>query len=194
MTMRFIARSDPIVIVSLLVPAFGLISAIAFLLPSPQATSQPQWQLAKDAAPVELMAQVLQENLQPGTTLDAGQMKVWKVQQADQNVPLYLIDSRVANAAEQPQGNPLCGAQGCLFLAYIPAEKGHYQRVLHLYLNPHLPPKTTLLQPAEYSLEAGLPCLVVNQLEHHKIRRMQFCFNGNNYEIIDTQLFPKVYE
>jgi hypothetical protein len=194
MNMRFIARSDPIVIVSLLVPVFGLMSAIALFLPRPQDTSQPQWRLAKDAAPGGLMAQVIQDNIQPGTTLDAGQMKVWKVQQPSQDVPLYLIDSRVANAAEQPQGNPLCGAQGCLFLAYIPAEKGHYQRVLNLYLNPHLPPKVTLLQPEAATLTVGLPCLVVKQLEHHKIRILHFCFNGSSYEIIDDQILPQVYE
>jgi hypothetical protein len=194
MNMRFIVRSDPIriLVVLILVLVLGLV--IAWAIPSPNATSQPQWQLAKDAAPAGLMAQVIQENLQPGTAIDTGQMKIWQIQQANQNVPLYLIDTRVANAAEHPQDNPLCGVQGCLFLAYISAGSGHYQRVLSIYLNPHLPPQTTLLQPSAYSSESGLPCLMVNQLEHHKIRTTQFCFNGSIYEIIDTQLLPKVYE
>ncbi len=189
--MRFIARSDPIRIFSLLIVVMGLVLAIAWAIP--KATSQPQWQLAKDAAPVELMAQVIQENLQPGTPVDTGQMKIWRVQQVNQNVPLYLIDTRVANAAEQPQGNLLCGVQGCLFLAYIPAGSGHYQRVLSLYLNPHLPPKIVLLQPTA-ALQAELPCLMVSQLEQPKIRTTQFCFNGSIYEIVETQLLPEVYE
>ena len=192
--MRFITRSDPIRVLVLLSVLVVLVLAIAFFLPKTNASSQPQWQLAKDNASAGLMAQVIQENIQPGTPVDAGQMKVWKVQQSDQNVPLYLIDTRVTNAAEHPQDNPLCGMQGCLFLAYIPAGSGHYQRVLSIYLNPHLPPQTTLLAAEEDSLEVGLPCLIVKQLENHKIRTIQFCFNGSIYEIIDTQLLPEVYE
>ncbi len=190
--MRFITRSDPVRILGLVVLAIALVLAIAWTIPN--AFSQPQWQLAKDGAPAGLMAQVIQENIQPGAPVDSGQMKVWKVEQVNQSVPLYLLDTRVANAAEQPQGNPLCGVQGCLFLAYIPAGSGHYQRVLSIYLNPHLPPQTTLLAPEEDSLAVGLPCLMVKQLEHHKIRTTRFCFNGSIYEIIDTQIFPKVYE
>ena len=192
--MIFIARSDPIRVLVLLPVVVVLVLAIAFFLPKTNASSQPQWQLAKAAAPTGLMAQVIQDNIQPGTPVDIGQMKVWKVQQSDQNVPLYLIDTRAVNAAEHPQGNPLCGVQGCLFLAYIPAGSGHYQQVLSIYLNPHLPPQTILLQPATYSSASGLPCLMVNQLEHHKIRTTQLCFNGSIYEIIDTQILPKVYE
>jgi hypothetical protein len=193
--MRFMVRSDPIRILVVLMVALVFVLAIAFFLLSPNASSQPQWQLAKAAAPEGLMAQIVHENIQPGIPVDSEQMKIWRIQQANQNVPLYLIDTRVANAAEQPQGNPLCGMQGCRFLAYIPAGSGRYQRVLSLYLNPHLPPKITLLELEKYSsLATGLPCLIVNQLEHHKIRTAKFCFNGSIYEMMDTQIFPKVYE
>jgi hypothetical protein len=191
--MRYIARSDPIRAIGLLILAIAIVLAIALSLHSSNATGQSPWRLAKEGAPAGLMAQVIQENIQPGTTVEAEQMKVWTIQQPHQTIPLYLIDTRVANAVEHPQENLLCGAQGCVFLAYIPAEEGHYQRILSLYLNPHLPPKMTLLQPTA-ELKAGLPCLVARQLEQQKIRITQFCFNGSTYEIVETQLLPEVYE
>jgi hypothetical protein len=191
--MRYIARSDPIRAIGLLILAIAIVVAIALSLHSSNATGQSPWRLAKEGAPTGLMEQVIQENIQPGTPVEAGQMKVWTIQQPHQASPLYLIDTRVANAAEHPQDNPLCGAQGCVFLAYIPAEKGHYQRALSIYLNPHLPPKMTLLQPTA-ELKARLPCLVARQLEQQKIRVTQFCFNGSTYEIVETQRLPEVYE
>ncbi len=191
--MRFITRSDPIPWWALSLGMGALAFAIALSLRSRNAAGQSQWQLAKDAAPKGLLEQVVQENIQLGTEINAGQMKLWTIHQPHQNMPLYLIDTRVANAAEQPQANPLCGAQGCVFLAYISAANGHYQSVLKFYLNPHLPPQIPLLQPTA-ELKAGLPCLIANQLEQQKIRTTQFCFNGSTYEIVETQLRPEVYE
>jgi hypothetical protein len=191
--MRYIARSDPIRAIGLLILAIAVILAIALSLHSSNATGIDPWRLAKEGAPTGLMAQVIQDNIQPETTVEAEQMKVWTIQQPHQTIPLYLIDTRVANAAEHPQDNPLCGAQGCVFLAYIPIGQNRYQRILSIYLNPHLPPKMTLLQPTA-ELKAGLPCLVARQLEQQKIRITQFCFNSGTYEIVETQRLPEVYE
>jgi hypothetical protein len=191
--MRYIARSDPIRAIGLLILAISIVVAIALSLRSSNAAGQLQWRLAKEVAPGGLMEQVIQENIQSGTEINAGQMKIWTIRQPHQTIPLYLIDTRIANAAEHPQDNLLCGAQGCVFLAYISIGQNRYQRILNIYLNPHLPPKITLLQTTA-ELKAGLPCLVARQLEQQKIRITQFCFNGSTYEIVETQRLPEVYE
>jgi hypothetical protein len=144
---------------------------------------QKGWRRANQVLSTELQQQILKENLQPGTQIDVGQMKVLAVKQASQT--LYLVDMRVTT--KEP--NPLCGAENCLFLGYLPSR----QRVLHLYLNPKLPPKVTLIQPIPEARE-HLPCLLINQLEQRKIHVSKLCFNGTVYETIDTQILPEVYE
>jgi hypothetical protein len=152
----------------------------------------PSWQAADQVAPPELLEQVRQENFNLQAQVEIEQMKVWKIEQPSQSWPLYLIDTRTSHEAETPAANPLCGARGCVFLAYI-AVDGVYQRVFHTYLDPRLPPGLSLFHPAS-ELRSGLPCLVIPQLENRKIRAFHFCFNGQSYELLETQLLPQVYE
>jgi hypothetical protein len=151
-----------------------------FMLHRSQA--QGNWQLANQVLSIDFQQQILKENLQPGTSIDIGQMKVLTVGQ------LQLIDTHIANPTKGSDANPLCGAESCLFLGY-----NNHQRILNIYLNPNLPPKVTLIQPIGEQRE-NLPCLLINQLEQQKIHTAKLCFNGTAYETVETQILPEVYE
>jgi hypothetical protein len=163
----------------LILSSFILIPG-AFLLYRGQA--QTRWQLVAEVLPIDFQQQILKENVQPSTQIDIDQMQLLKVES------LYLIDTRMKTKAKDSQ-NPLCGDENCLFLGYTTQRR----RVLNIYLNPHLPPKMPLIQSLDESRE-GLPCLRINQLEQHKIRKSKLCFTGNTYETVETQLLPEVYE
>jgi hypothetical protein len=160
---------------------FGVVGLPAiFILHRGQA--QSNWQPASQVLSIDFQQKILKENLQPGTAIAIGQMKVLTVGR------LQLIDTRIASPVKVEHANPLCGAESCLFLGY-----SNHQRVLNIYLNPNLPPKISLIQPIEEQRE-GLPCLLINQLEQQKIHTAKLCFNGTAYETIETQILPEVYE
>jgi hypothetical protein len=160
---------------------FGMVGLPAiFMLHQGQA--QGNWQPASQVLANDFQQQVLKENLQPGTSIEIGQMKVLTVKR------LQLIDTRIASPTKAANVNPLCGAESCLFLGY-----SNQQRVLNIYLNPNLPPKVTLIQPIGETHER-LPCLLINQLEQQKIHASKLCFNGTAYETVETQILPEVYE
>jgi hypothetical protein len=144
--------------------------------------SQTGWRLAQEVAPLPLLSQMIQDNLNPTFPVDPGQMQMWKVQVARQRQPLYLVDSRIEGIEMQP----LCGAIGCAFFGYISQGSG-FQRVLATYLNPHVPPGRSLIEPTT-TMEHGLPRLVVNQLGAEGFQQYTLGFNGQVYEIqqIDT--------
>jgi hypothetical protein len=148
------------------------------------------WSYAAQSAPSELMTQLRREHLSPDAVVDTGRMKVWKIQQPGQTQPLYLIDSRVADAASST--NPLCGASGCAFFGYLATTNG-YQQVLNVYLDPRLPPHVALID-AINELQSGLPVLKVNQLEGDRIQQLTLTFDGQQYQVTETQLSPKRYE
>jgi hypothetical protein len=160
---------------------FGVVGLSAiFMLHRGQA--QGNWRLANQVLANDFQQQILKENLQPGTAIEVGQMKVLTVGR------LQLIDTRIANPAKKANINPLCGAESCLFLGY-----SNHQRVLNIYINPNLPPKVVLIQPINEQRE-NLPCLLINQLEQQKIHTAKLCFNGTAYETVETQILPEVYE
>jgi len=144
--------------------------------------SQTGWRLAQEVAPLPLLSQMLADNLGPNFPVDPGQMQMWKVHIARQHQPLYLVDSRLKGIEVQP----LCGAIGCAFFGYIPQDTG-FRRVLATYLNPHVPPGRSLIEPTT-TVDHGLPQLVVNQLGAEGFQQYTLGFNGQVYEIqqIDT--------
>jgi hypothetical protein len=160
---------------------FGMVGLPAiFMLHRGQA--QGNWKPASQVLSIDFQQQILKENLQPGTAIEIGQMKVLAVGR------LQLIDTRIANPTKAANVNPLCGAESCLFLGYR-----NHQRVLNIYLNPNLPPKVSLIQQIGEQRE-NLPCLLINQLEQKKIHASKLCFNGTAYETVETQILPEVYE
>ncbi len=154
--------------------------------------AQPDWKPASQVAPPGLLEQIVRENIQPGVSVDARNMKIWTIHPAKSKQVLYLIDPRVAKT-DIAQNSSLCGAAGCAFLAYVQASGDRYQRVLNTYLNPLLPPHVPLIQPMP-ELQSGLPCLQVNQLEQRKLRVFKLCSNGTAYEVVESHLLPKVYD
>ena len=172
--MKRILRGKP-----LLVSLVMLLALAIWLWPRP---SQTGWRLAQEVAPLPLLSQMMQDNLSPTFPVDPGQMQIWKVQVAGQRQPLYLVDSRVEGREMQP----LCGAIGCAFFAYIP-QNIDFQRVLATYLNPHVLPGRSLIEPTP-TVDNGLPRLVVNQLSAEGLQQYTLGFNGQVYEIqqIDT--------
>lgn len=163
----------------LLVCLVMLVALAIWLWPRP---SQTGWRLAQEVAPLPLLSQMLADNLSPNFPVDPGQMQMWKMQVAGQRQPLYLVDSRVQGIEIQP----LCGAIGCAFFGYIPQDIG-FQQVLATYLNPHVPPGRSLIEPTT-TVDNGLPRLVVNQLGAEGFQQYTLGFNGQVYEIqhIDT--------
>lgn len=156
-----------------------LLIVVLWLWPRPSETG---WRLAQEVAPLPLLSQMLADNLSPNFPVDPGQMQMWKMQVAGQRQPLYLVDSRVQGIEIQP----LCGAIGCAFFGYVPQDIG-FHRVLATYLNPHVPPGRSLIEPTS-TVDNGLPRLVVNQLSAEGFQQYTLVFNGQVYEIqqIDT--------
>jgi hypothetical protein len=160
---------------------FGMVGLPAvFMLHRGQA--QSNWRPASQMLSIDFQQQILKENLQPGTSIEIGQMKVLTAGR------LQLIDTHIVNPAKTTNTNPLCGAESCLFLGY-----SNRKRVLNIYLNPNLPPKVTLIQLIDEQQET-LPCLLINQLQQQKIHTAKLCFNGTIYETVETQILPEVYE
>lgn len=166
--------------------AMGVYAALS------KTASGSDWQSAAQAAPAGLMEQVVRDNMTSNAQIDAGKMKVWKILQPGQSEPLYLIDTRIANLAERPSGNPLCGALGCAFFGYV-SENGHYRKVLGTYFDVNLPPHIPLFELTD-NLQKGLPTLKVNQREGDRVRQFIFSFNGESYEVVETRLSPNVYQ
>ncbi|MGG6269005.1 hypothetical protein ACQ4M3_30735 [Leptolyngbya sp. AN03gr2] len=185
--MRLRLRFRFIAIVSLI-----LASTIA-ILAMKSASVETGWQEAARSAPPGLMQQVIRENLSSDFTGDAGRMKVWRIVQSGQSKPLFLVDTRSMNEASHPHENPLCGAMGCKFLGYVSTTKDRYQQVFANYLKPQLPPKVPLIEPTP-KIQSGLPTLKINQLEGRQVKQSVLAFNGKEYEVVETQLLPKMYE
>lgn len=149
---------------------------------------QPSWQLAREVAPAALLTQMMQDNVNPETPFDPGQMRVLKWQQRGQPQPLYLVDAHLSEVTEQP----LCGAAGCAFFAYRPDQKG-FQRISSTYLNPHLPPNFVLLEPTG-DLAQGLPVLLVNQLVEAGLQQLKLNFDGQTYVTAQLDYLPLNHE
>ena len=86
----------------------------------------------------------------------------------------------------------LCGALGCLYTGMWLREKQPAAQVLSMYLNPNLPEGRSLFEVL--GGEGGdrnkkLPCLKVMQIEKDRLRQVNLCFNGRQYQIVDSQLY-----
>ncbi|MEO1396238.1 MAG: hypothetical protein AAFV90_25355 [Cyanobacteria bacterium J06634_5] len=144
------------------------------------------WQPLHKVAPPGLMMQIGGEHLSSGFDNQLGQMKTMQPWQPGQTKALYLIDSRTDDLTTE--NNPLCGALGCAFFGYVPADDG-FQSVLNLYLDPHLPPDISLIETSDM-LQNDMPELVIHQLEGNQLLRMRLALNNEQYEVVETQYLP----
>jgi hypothetical protein len=167
--------------------ALGIL-ALIILVTRPQPTQTPGWQTG-DTAPTSLIEQIISENIYPGKAFDSSHLRIWKIKQSGQHEPLYLINTQVPKIIEDSR---LCGSLGCAILGYQPATR-HYQQVLNVYLNPHLPLEIPFIELSD-SIQNGLPVLLVNQMHGHHLQQITLTFNGHQYEATETTLFPKRYE
>lgn len=163
--------------------ALSLIIGVSQVWPRSESNT---WQPLASAAPPGLMVQIGEEHLSSGFGEQLGQMKMLQPWQSGQMRALYLIDSRMAYVSTG--NNPLCGALGCAFFAYMPTEEG-FQNVLNLYLNPHLPPDVVLIETSE-TLHNDMPELLIHQLEGDQLIQMHLVLNNGQYEVIETQYLP----
>jgi hypothetical protein len=172
--------------------AVALLLALSAYWSGNNAIATGTWQLATDAAPSGLVAQIQAETLSPKSAADAGRMKIWSIQLPGQKQPLYLINSQIASLVK-PNANPLCGNSGCAFFAYISTGKEQYQQVWSTYLNVHLPPKVTLFEVPD-DLRNGMPMLKINQLQANRVQQLHVTFNGQTYEVTASLLTPQTYD
>lgn len=148
------------------------------------------WEYAAKVAPPELMQKVLEENVSDDWLGDPRRMKVIKLKIRGQKNNLYLVNTRVQYECPpsgcSPLADPLCGSSGCAYLGYI--QRGNsYHRVFNEYLKSILPPKVSFLEVSD-RLTLGLPCLRFTELSDlatNKLQISKFCYNGNNYKLVN---------
>jgi hypothetical protein len=169
-----------------------LISFIGIYVASSQSSDTLRWQSALNVVSEELLQRIIEENTAPGFHLDKEEVRALKIQHSGQPAPLYLIDFRTSDFSQSLPVNPLCGASACAFFGYI-RQGNNYQRVLSIYLNPHLPPNIPLVQTTD-ELQNHLPVLSVKQLEDTHIRQLTLSFNENEYEVTETKLLSQSYD
>ncbi len=151
-------------------------------------TAKSNWQYAALSAPQGLMQQVVKENIRSSEWLgDPGRMQILKVQESNQQKPLYLIDSHIQHLCPprgcDPSLDPLCGSAGCAYLGYIQDGKS-YRQVFNEYLKSSLPPGVPFLRVSK-QLESGFPCLefteLPNVMDADSLQISRFCYNKNKY-------------
>lgn len=163
--------------------ALPLIVGIYKAWPRPESSA---WQPLAEVAPPSLMMHIGEAHLTSGFDEQLGQMHVMQPWQPGQSTALYIIDSRAADLSTSE--NPLCGALGCAFFAYVPTERG-FQNVLDLYLDPHLPPEISLIEIGD-TLDHDMPTLIIHQLDGDKLMQMHLVLNNDQYEIVETHYLP----
>ncbi|MDX2241105.1 MAG: hypothetical protein NW224_10515 [Leptolyngbyaceae cyanobacterium bins.302] len=134
------------------------------------------WQKATAVVPEPVLEQVIQTS----TDLD--------VAQAKESLLAWTVDGKEGKLALFNFNTPnLCGALGCLYTGYWLRENQPAVEVFQNYLNPNLPANKPLIQVGE-DRGQSLPCLEVLQMEGDRLRQLNYCFNGDRYQLADSQL------
>ncbi|MCU0551793.1 MAG: hypothetical protein MUC48_20830 [Leptolyngbya sp. Prado105] len=152
------------------------------------AQGNDQWVYLAQAKLPGLQQQLQQRYESGAAPLDAGRMRVLKIQQRGQSQPLYVVDTRVALEPKQRKLNPACGAAGCAIVAYI-SSQSIYQEVLSVYLDPIPPKRKALIEPTS-KIQNGLPCLNFNQrqIKTGQVEVLQWCYNGQSYQFVSSSV------
>lgn len=155
---------------------FLLLSVLIGIAGCSSSAATVPWQKATAVVPEAVIEQVIQTN----TGMDVAQAKetllAWSVDGKEGKLTLFNFNT--------PN---LCGALGCLYTGYWLRENQSAVEVLQNYLNPNLPTNKPLFEVGE-SQSQDLPCLEVLQMEGDRLRQLNFCFNGDRYQLADSQL------
>ncbi|MTJ55831.1 hypothetical protein FJR38_25785 [Anabaena sp. UHCC 0253] len=134
------------------------------------------WHKAVNLVSSSVVEQVIGENtnLNPQTSVD--NTLAVNVAGKDGNLTIFNFNTP-----------DVCGALGCLYAGYWFKPNQPITQVFLSYLNPTLPPGKQLLAVGE-NRNQSLPCVKVLQTEKQQLRQLNFCFNGNRYQVADSQL------
>jgi hypothetical protein len=156
---------------------FLLLSVLTGVAGCSSSAATVPWQKATAIVPEPVLEQVIQAN----TNLDMAQAK--------ENLLAWNVDGKAGRLTLFNFNTPnLCGALGCLYAGYWLRENQPAVEVFQNYLNPNLPANKPLFQVGENRGQA-LPCLEVLQMESDRLRQLNYCFNGDRYQLADSQLF-----
>lgn len=152
------------------------------------AQSDLKWTYFSQSSLPRLQTQLQQNYQQAGVPVDVGRMRILKLQQSEQEKPLYIVDSRVALEPNRSHLNPRCGKAGCEFEGYVQTND-RYKQVLAVYLNPNPPHGKPLIEPTA-TLQNGLPCLKFNQrnLKRNQIEVARWCYDGQQYRFVNAEV------
>jgi hypothetical protein len=155
---------------------FLLLSVLIGVAGCSSSAATVPWQKATAVVSEAVIEQVIQTN----TNMDVGQAKksllAWSVDGKEGKLTLFNFNT--------PN---LCGALGCLYTGYWLRENQLIVEVFQNYLNPNLPANKPLIQVGEDRSQA-LPCLKMLQMEGDRLRQLNYCFNGDRYQLADSQL------
>jgi hypothetical protein len=156
---------------------FLLLSVLIGVAGCSSSAATVPWQKATSVVPEPVLEQVIQAN----TDIDMAQAKesllAWTVDGKASKLTLFNFNT-----------SNLCGALGCLYTGYWLRGNQPAVEVFQNYLNPNLPANKPLFQVGENRGQA-LPCLEVLQMESDRLRQLNYCFNGDRYQLADSQLF-----
>jgi hypothetical protein len=155
---------------------FLLLSVLMGIAGCSSSAATVPWREATAVVPEAVIEQVIQTN----TDMDVAQAKetllAWTVDGKEGKLTLFNFNT--------PN---LCGALGCFYTGYWLRENQSAVEVFQNYLNPNLPANKPLIQVGEDRGQA-LPCFKVLQMEGDHLRQLNYCFNGDRYQLADSQL------
>ncbi|MEG4575270.1 hypothetical protein QUA56_21670 [Microcoleus sp. N3A4] len=142
------------------------------------------WTPATRFIPVETVQTIVAENSELNPQDSASNVLAWTVNGQAGRLVIFNFNSP-----------GVCGAEGCLYAAYLFKNNAPPNRVFASYLNPNLPPKRPLIQAvSDPSKTSDLPCLQVQQQSKTGIRQLSFCFNGHQYQLANSSLIELPYQ
>lgn len=159
---------------------FLLLSVLIGVAGCSSSAATVPWQKATTVVPEAVIEQVIQANTDMNVAQAKETLLAWSVDGKEGKLTLFNFNT--------PN---LCGALGCLYTGYWLRENQSAVEVFQNYLNSNLPANKPLFQGGEDRGQL-LPCLEVLQMESDRLRQLNYCFNGDRYQLTDASLlFPK---
>lgn len=159
---------------------FLLLSMILSLLGCSLNAATVNWKKAVDVISTTVLEQVIRDNTELNIKAAVENILVWDVGVKDGNFRLFDFNTP-----------DVCGALGCLYAGYWFKSNQPITQVFLTYLNPNLPSGKKLLAIGE-TRNQSLPCMRVLQTDKQQLRQLNYCFNGNRYQVTDSQLLANI--